>query len=542
MVKTLEEAMARNPHLREYVEQVTREWKRPEFYTELSYDMKVSRTEEINVLYPIGDPYYVHIKKPEGEEPKYIVIGPQYSAEDLKYFRKLYDRILKRVSLIERIPKDQDEFISTIIRLTKEMAITEDSPYRWVYELLFDKIYIPKDKYRKIRELVIRELAQYSTIEPFMRDPYIEDLSCVGTNYMWIVHKIFGSMETNVRFEDEDALEDFIYRMTELLNRPASEVKPIVDAALPDGSRLNVIYSKDVSIRGSSFTIRKFTKVPISIVQLIRWNTISALEAAYFWLATAAGASIFVSGETAAGKTTTLKAITAFIDPRARIFSVEDTPEIYVPHKNWERTVTAEGKAEMFDLLKAALRARPDYIIVGEIRGQEGYVAFQAMQTGHPVMSTFHAGSVNSFIRRISGPPINVPKEYIPNLNIIAIQQSVARGGKAVRRMITVHEIERYHAASQSIVTRDVFQWDPVEDTHTFRAWYNSYVLEELVAPTLGFTKEGVYEELKVRASILQEMVKRNITDYFQVYELIRRYTEFGLEGLPFQVEVMEWQ
>ncbi len=542
MVKTLEEAMARNPHLREYVERVTREWKRPEFYTELSYDMKVSRTEEINVLYPVGDPYYVHIKKPEGEEPRYIVIGPKYSAEDLKYFRKLYNRILKRVSLIEKIPKDQDEFISTIIRLTKEMAITEDSPYRIFYELVFDKIYIPKDKYRKIRELVIRELAQYSTIEPFMRDPYIEDLSCVGTNYMWIVHKIFGSMETNVRFEDEDALEDFIYRMTELLNRPASEVKPIVDAALPDGSRLNVIYSRDVSIRGSSFTIRKFTKVPISITQLIRWNTISALEAAYFWLATSAGASIFVSGETAAGKTTTLKAITAFIDPRARIFSVEDTPEIYVPHKNWERTVTAEGKAEMYDLLKAALRARPDYIIVGEIRGQEGYVAFQAMQTGHPVMSTFHAGSVNSFIRRISGPPINVPKEYIPNLNIIAIQQSVARGGKAVRRMITIHEIEKYHAPSQSIVTRDVFQWDPVADTHIFRAWYNSYVLEELVAPTLGFTKEGVYQELKVRASILQEMVKRNITDYFQVYELIRRYTEFGLEGLPFQVEVMEWQ
>ncbi len=542
MVQTLEEAMARNSHLREYVQQVTREWKRPEFYTELSYDMKVSKTEEINVLYPIGDPYYVHIKKPEGGEPKYIVIGPKYSAEDLQYFRKLYDRILKRVSLIEKIPKDQDEFISTIIRLTKEMAITEDSPYRWVYELIFDKIYIPQEKYRKIRELVIRELAQYSTIEPFMRDPYIEDLSCVGTNNMWIVHKIFGSMETNVRFEDEDALEDFIYRMTELLNRPASEVKPIVDAALPDGSRLNVIYSKDVSIRGSSFTIRKFTKVPISIIQLIRWNTISPLEAAYFWLATSAGASIFISGETAAGKTTTLKAITAFIDPRARIFSVEDTPEIYVPHKNWERTVTAEGKAEMFDLLKAALRARPDYIIVGEIRGQEGYVAFQAMQTGHPVMSTFHAGSVNSFIRRISGPPINVPKEYIPNLNIIAIQQSVARGGKAVRRMIAIHEIERYHAPSQSIVTRDVFQWDPVADSHNFRAWYNSYVLEELVAPTLGMTKEGVYEELKIRASILDEMVRRNITDYFKVYELIRRYAEFGLEGLPFQVEVMEWQ
>ncbi|HID08971.1 TPA: hypothetical protein EYP13_01960, partial [Candidatus Micrarchaeota archaeon] len=282
MTATLEDAMARNPHLREYVERVTREWKMPEYYPELSYDMKVGKTEEINVLYPIGDPYYVHVKKPEGGEPEYVVIGPRYTAEELRIFRDLYNRILKRVSLIEKVPKDQDEFINTIIRLVREVVVTRDSPYRWADEVLFGKIYVPPDKYRKIRELVIRELAQYSTIEPFMRDPYIEDLSCVGTNNMWVVHKIFGAMETNVRFEDEDSLEDFIYRLTELLNRPASEVKPIVDAALPDGSRLNVIYSKDVSIRGASFTIRKFTKVPISITQLIRWNTVSALEAAYF--------------------------------------------------------------------------------------------------------------------------------------------------------------------------------------------------------------------------------------------------------------------
>ena len=540
MASTLEEAMARNPHLRDYVGRMGK--RKPEFHRELSYDMKVGKAEEVNIIYPVGDPYYVHIEKPEGGEPRYTVIGPTYTSEEMRLFRELYSRILKRVSLIEKIPRDQDEFINRIIELTREMTIVEDSPYRWVLEAVFDKTYVPPGKYRKIRELVIRELAQHSTIEPFMRDPYIEDLSCVGTNNMWVVHKIFGAMETNVRFEDEDSLEDFIYRMTELLNRPASEVKPIVDAALQDGSRLNVIYSRDVSIRGASFTIRKFTKVPISITQLIRWNTISELEAAYFWLATAAGASIFISGETAAGKTTTLKAITAFIDPRARIFSVEDTPEIYVPHKNWERTVTAEKKAEMFDLLKSSLRARPDYIIVGEIRGQEGYVAFQAMQTGHPVMSTFHAGSVNSFIRRVSGPPINVPKEYIPNLNIIAIQQSVARGGKAVRRMITMSEIEKYHAPSGSIVAREVFRWDTVADKHAFRAWYNSYVLEELVAPTLGFTKEEVYNELRLRASILHEMRKRNIIDYFQVYELIRRYAEFGLEGLPFTVEVMDWQ
>ncbi len=537
--KAYQEAAARNPHLREYYEHISKEWKPPIYVLELPLDLKVAKVGEINVIYPVGEPYFVHIMKKTGGEPRYISIGPRYSAEDLKYFRRLYEKITRRVSLLEKIPRDQDEFIETLINLVKEVAITENNPLNILYEILFERVYVPKERFREIRELVIRELAQFSTIEPLMRDPYIEDISCVGTNPIWIVHKIFGSMETNIRFEDEEALEDFIYRTTELLNRPATEVRPIIDAALPDGSRLNVIYSKDISIRGSSFTIRKFTKVPLSITQLVHWNTLSALEAAYFWLAVEAGASVFICGETAAGKTTTLKALTTFIDPRARIFSVEDTPEIYVPHKNWERTITAEGKAEMFDLLKAALRARPDYIIVGEIRGREGYVAFQAMQTGHPVMSTFHAGSVASFIRRISGPPISVPKEYIPNLNIVAIQQSVAREGKALRRIITINEIERYHPPTDSIVTREVFSWDPVHDVHNFRAWYNSYVLEEIVAKTLGMTKDEVYEELRVREAVLRAMVDRGFFNYFQVYSLIRRYHEFGLEGLPFEVEVI---
>ncbi len=532
------DAMERNPHLREYVEQVSREWRRPEYVTELPLDLKVTLLEEINLIYPVGDPYFVHIRKKYGEDPMYIAIQPTYTEEDLRYFRRLYSVISRKVSLMSEVPKTHEEFISLLIRLVDEVSYTEREWYWPILEIVLGKVYIPRERKREIRELLIRELAQYSTIEVFMRDPYIEDVSCVGTNNIWIVHKLFGSMESNVRFIDEEELEDFIFRITELLNRPASEVRPIVDAAMPDGSRLNVIYSKDISIRGSSFTIRKFTKVPISITQLVKWNTLSEEEAAYFWLVVQAGASSFICGETAAGKTTTLKALTAFIEPRARIYSVEDTPEIYVPHKNWIRTITAEGKAEMFDLLKAALRARPDYIIVGEIRGKEGYVAFQAMQTGHPVMSTFHAGSVNSFVRRISGPPINVPKEYIPNVQVVAVQQSVLREGKRYRRMISISEIERYHPPTGSIITREVFQWDPVTDKHTFRAWYNSYVLEEMVAPALGMDKDEVYEELRVRSAIIREMVRRGYLDYFEVYRLVSRYIEFGLEGLPFTVVV----
>ncbi len=539
--EAFQDAMLRNPHLREYVKNVESEWKRPTFITELPLDLKVSRVEEINVIYPVGEPYFVHIRKKEGEEPIYVAIQPEYSKKELEYFRKLYDRITHRVSIMEDVPKTREQFISLLLKLTDSLITKEKNPYlRLLEEYLLGKVYIPEGKVKKIRELIIRELAQYSTIEVFMRDMYIEDISVVGTNPIWIVHKMFGSMKTNVRFVDEEELEDFIFRLTELLNRPASEVKPIVDAAMQDGSRLNVIYSKDISIRGSSFTIRKFTKVPISVTQLIKWNTISAQEAAYFWLAIQAGVSLFVCGETAAGKTTTLKAIASFIYPRSRVYSVEDTPEIYVPHRDWVRTIASEGKADMYDLLKAALRSRPDYIIVGEIRGKEGYVAFQAMQTGHPVMSTFHAGSINSFIRRISGEPINVAKEYIPNVNIVAIQQSVARKGKKERRMISIHEIERYHQPTGSIITREVFSWDPVNDKHNFKGWYNSYVLEEIVGPSLSMEKEEIYYELQVRTKVLEEMVRRGFLDYFTVFELISRYVEFGVEGLPFPVVVEE--
>ena len=247
--------------------------------------------------------------------------------------------------------------------------------------------------------------------------------------------------------------------------------------------------------------------------------------------------SVFFCGPTASGKTTTMRATSVFIRPDAKVFSVEDTPEIYVPHKNWQATVAHEGRATMFDLLKAALRSRPNYIIVGEIRWEEGNVAFQAMQTGHPVMSTFHGGNIKKIVQRLTGPPINVPPPYITNLNIIVIQRAFRRKDRLVRRIVSIHEIESY-VEGRGIMTREVFRYDPIDDRVVFTGRYNSFVLEKKIALFQGYADpRDIYRELDVRAEIAKEMSRRGITGYREVWEAVKGYYYFGVDGLPFPLE-----
>ncbi len=212
-----------------------------------------------------------------------------------------------------------------------------------------------------------------------------------------------------------------------------------------------------------------------------------------------------------------------------------------MPHQTWQHLVTREaGKATdvtIFHLLIAALRSRPNYIIVGEIRGEEGNVAFQAMQTGHPVMSTFHAGNPHTMIQRLTGHPINVPIASIDNLNVVLIQQAVSQGGHFVRRVLSITEIERYYDAEKKVITREVFSWDPVNDVHRFRGLYNSYILEKKIAAILGYqdTRE-IYKELELRTRIIQKMIENQVFDYFAVWDLLKKFHEEGLRGLPFTV------
>ena len=533
---SIEAAMARNPHLRAYIDRfVKKTGKFPEFYPQLSRDMKDIKYP--NIIYPVGDPIFIHIYGDINTEKRYIVVEPRItSPEEEKKYDILKDKILE-LAPEKRIPEDSEEFERFLDDLMDE-ALGK------IGGGLFSRrrVSFTAEEVAKFRYLLKRDIVGIGPLEPLMRDPYIEDIHIIGANYVSLIHKIFDAMETNITFGDNLRLADYFKNLSERMGRPVSDKNPIVDGTLPDGSRINIIYSPDVSIQGPSATIRKFSATPLSVVQLVKWNTFSAEVAAYLWLALEYGMSIFVCGETASGKTTTLNSIIPFIKPDAKIYTAEDTPEVVVPHKNWQRLTTRErgpeeSRVTLFDLLKAALRSRPNYIVVGEIRGAEGAIAFQAMQTGHPVMATFHAGDIRKMIQRFTGSPINIPVTFIDNLNIALFQQAVYVRGRFLRRVLSVVEIEGYYEELGGVATRNVFEWDSVTDRHIFRGMNNSYILERKIAEVAGYEDpKEIYNELFLRARIIKRMAELGITDYHAVHREIKAFYEKGIEGLSFRL------
>ncbi|MDD1634701.1 MAG: type II/IV secretion system ATPase subunit, partial [Methanomicrobiales archaeon] len=296
----------------------------------------------------------------------------------------------------------------------------------------------------------------------------------------------------------------------------------------------------------SNFTIRKVMDDIISILHLIEWNTCDYTMAAYFWICIEHGMSLFMSGETASGKTTSLNALAAFFPPESKIVSIEDTPELQLPHKNWTREVSkAKGRGEgagsdvtMFDLLKSALRQRPNEIIVGEIRGVEGTVAFGAMQTGHPVLSTFHAASVEKLLQRLTGDPINIPKTFVDNLNLVVIQSAVKRpSGETVRRMLSVNELVGWNPDTGAFQFVEMFKWNPVTDTFEWTGKGASFVLENKIATLLGVPehrKAEIYLEVDRRAQILKRLHTAGYTGFQDLFQMMTRIRKEGLTRIRF--------
>ncbi|HAZ31906.1 MAG TPA: secretion system protein E [Dehalococcoidia bacterium] len=404
-----------------------------------------------------------------------------------------------------------------------------------------DRMELSSGEIEAVKYLIVRDKVGVGVLEPLVQDIYIEDISGSGVGPIFVEHKIFRSLKTAVTFTSMEELDDFAMRLSERIKRPVTLHSPIVDASLPDGSRINIVYGQDVSKRGTSFSIRRFSEVPTSIMQVIEFGTMNYQMAAYLSLALEEHMNIFIAGETASGKTTTLNAITTFIKPESKIVSIEDTPELQVPHKNWLREISRDAKkgqraAEvgMFDLLRAALRQRPNMIVIGEIRGAEGLIAFQAMQTGHGVMSTFHAASVEKLIQRLTGDPINVPKSYVDCLNIAIIQSAVKLpNGKPARRVLSISEILGYDPASQSFSFLHAFMWNQAKDVFEFTANMNSYLLEEKIAPKRGIPpekKRNIYNELNRRARILERLHKeKGISDFYELLGVLSAARKEGV-------------
>ncbi len=535
---TLEEALRRNPHLKIYIDNVKkREGRVPQFITSLSRDLK--ELTHPNLIYPVGDPIFIHISSDKEGNKRYTAVEPELKDDEKDDFEEITNKMLEYAPE-ERVPSSDEEMERLIEKLFKKATGTGILKGGTFFS--GSRVTISENQADKFLYLLKRDIIGTGPLEPLIRDAYIEDIHVIGARNTHVVHKIFGMLETNINFGDDIALVEYLKNMGERIGRPVSEASPIVDGSLPDGSRINIIFSTDVSKKGPSFTIRKFSEVPLSITQLVAWGTLSSEEAAYLWLCLEYGMSIFVCGETASGKTTTLNSILPFIKPDSKIYTAEDTAEVLPPHNVWQQLLTRErggeaGRVDLFDLLRAALRSRPNYIIVGEIRGKEGNIAFQAMQTGHPVLATFHAASVKKMIQRFTGDPINVPITFIDNLNVALIQQAVYRKGKFLRRCTSVEEIEGYYDEIGGVVTRTVFQWDPVTDRHVFRGLNNSYILENKIAQTAGYEDpREIYNELELRAKIIEEMIARNILGYFEVNDIIRAFYKRGLEGLPFTI------
>lgn len=393
----------------------------------------------------------------------------------------------------------------------------------------------------KIQYYLRREFAEHGKIDAIMRDRNIEDISCDGTGVpVYVYHRNYRDLMTNVVFESERTLNSFIVRMAQKSGCHISVSNPLVDTSLPDGSRVQLTLGDDISTRGSNFTVRKFADVPITPVDLIRWNTFSLEEMAYFWLCIENNKSLVFAGGTASGKTTSMNAVSFFIPPKSKVVSIEDTREIKLPHDNWIQSVTRQpfaagerGDVDMYDLLQAALRQRPEHILVGEIRAQPevALTFFQALATGHTSYTTFHADSVDSLIDRLENDPLNVPRRMVQALDIVSVQKQIVHGGKRVRRNSEIVEI--YDSGKgDSIRTKSVFRWDATKDEH--RKLADSPLLSE-IAEGNGWDQERLEEEMKNRRDVLEFLVEDETTDHEKVGSTVHMFwhdQDWVVEGI----------
>ena len=547
---SLKEVTKSNPHLLEYLHMLPiSQIGVPEYYPELS--RKMGDIKEPNLIYPVGNGIFTHIMVDfKDSRNNYIQIEPALTVNTDTLMREVEENCIEFADTLPEFDMDGDREKQLLTYLglvtTLDGQPRSSSPGKRIGFLrkdsnLLTKVGVTQRELEGIKYLFIRDKTGLGILQPLINDPYIEDIGCSGLGQVFIEHKIFKSLKSTITFFSLDELDQFVLRLAEQIKKPVTYKNPIADATLPDGSRINIVYGRDVSKRGSNFSIRKFSEVPLSIFDLVEFDTINYQMLAYLSLVVGNGMNVFVSGETASGKTTMLNALTTFINPLAKVISIEDTPELQVPHQNWIREVVQTTKTKdgggavtMFDLLKAALRQRPNEIIVGEIRGPEGNIAFQAMQTGHSVMATFHASSVEKLIQRLNSNPILVPRSYIDNLNIAILMSTVKLpNGKLGRRITDIAEIAGYDSTTSAFDIVESFHWDGEVDNFEFTGYMASFILESKIAPMLGIPgrkKQRIYAEIERRAKILARLHKEEgVTGFYEVLEVLGKAQQEGL-------------
>jgi flagellar protein FlaI len=479
----------------------------------------VPRGFKVEEKYPLYEPF-AHVaiaQNPKTGEYKYILDELQLDPLE----RRVYTRILE--ILLAEIESPKEEMVDP-------RKFFADEAKKIVDKYRISLGWLPDVSWYKILYHAERDLVGYGQIDPLMRDPNIEDISCDGVQrsvYIW--HRNYESIETNIQFNSDEELDNMVVKLVHMAGKHVSSAFPIVDAALPGKHRLAVCYRREVTPFGTAFTVRKFREDPYSIIDLINIGTFSEQMAAYFWLCLENRSSIMVLGGTAAGKTTALNALACLIKPGSKIITIEETAELNLPHENWISLIARQsyglggnsvGEVALFDLVKTSMRHRPDILIVGEVRGQEAYVLFQALATGHGGMCTMHAENLDSAVKRLTQKPMDISPAYLPLMNIVLSIQRVhlVKTGerKAYRRVMNASEIADYSDY------RGIFKWNPIDDVHE-PSFDNSTILSA-ISQKIGLSKKELLAEIERRKTVLHWMKERNIRSYKDVAAIIAEY------------------
>lgn len=377
---------------------------------------------------------------------------------------------------------------------------------------------------RKLNYYLRRDWLNFGAIDPLMHDPRIEEISCDGYAVpVFVYHRDYESLRTNIIFEEAAELRAYVTKLAQHSGKDLSLANPLEGTTLPDGSRVELSFGDEVTARGSTFTIRRFKEEPFTPIDLIKLGTFSLDQLAYLWVCFQYNRSCLIAGGTASGKTTSLNACSLFIPPKSKIVSIEDTRELTLPHVNWipnvTRTAYTEGDTgiEMMDLLRHGLRQRPEYIIVGEVRGEEAHALFQALNTGHTTYSTIHADSVRGVLNRLENPPMSVEKALIAELDMVIIQIEAAVDGQRVRRVNEIAELGAINPEDNTIPSRTVYHWDEVTDRL-------EQVTESRLLNQLDAQGRQPYEDIEHRKRVLRYLLENDITDYEDVAAVCQAY------------------
>ncbi len=471
----------------------------------------------VDIRYPLISPYanaHIFWNNKTGDLV-YDLEEPALTQEENELLDKLGTALQEMLNIslfVNKSGENLEEYLDKIAKLIiseNAMKVSEQS-----YDKLFYYLY--------------RNFFGLNEIEALMQDYFIEDIQCNGVGQpIYLVHRIFRNIRTTIQFKDMDKLSSFVEKLAQKTGRYISYASPLLDGTLPDGSRVNATYTKDVSSRGPTFTIRKFTKVPWTPIQLVSFGTLSPEMVAFLWMMMQYKLNVLIAGGTGSGKTTLLNAVAFFIPPEARVVSIEDTRELNLSRDNWLPSVVRTGvniggvgEVDMFSLLKASFRQLPDYVIVGEVRGAEASVLFQGMASGHASLSTIHADSVETVIRRLETPPIELSPTLVNELDAVVVMTHAVKDGKETRKLREIIEVINVNPDGTS-QTNTPFMWDPATDKFYFKK--ESKVFEKIQKRN-GIPMEKLQEEFQKKTKLVYALYQKGEFDFEVLQRVINDY------------------